>query len=172
MVFCRETVEETDHALVDEAPELTFWASCVVLACVVVVVLSFLLAAVVVAFTGGCVVVPCVICCVGLGEVAVDLLVVGSSVALIVIVVSTDACGVAACGVDGFTASVTGFDVNAETLVVMVLVGTTSSPTAQTQSAARKEQAIPRSFMLGGAGAVSSASHSWAGSALSRRGRP
>lgn len=34
MVFCRETVEETDHALVDEAPELTFWASCVVLACV------------------------------------------------------------------------------------------------------------------------------------------
>lgn len=34
--------------------------------------LSFLLAAVEVAFTGGCVVVPCVICCVGLGEVVVD----------------------------------------------------------------------------------------------------
>lgn len=34
MVFCREIVEETDHALVDEAPELTFCASSAVLACV------------------------------------------------------------------------------------------------------------------------------------------
>lgn len=29
MVFCREVVEERDHALVDEASELPFCASCV-----------------------------------------------------------------------------------------------------------------------------------------------
>lgn len=45
---------------------------------------------------------------------------VGSSVALIVIVVSTDACGVAACGVDGFTASVTARKAFASLLIYFI----------------------------------------------------
>lgn len=45
-------------------------------------------------------------------------------------------------------------------------------PRVQTQSAARRRQAVLRSFMLGGGGVGSAPSHSWAGSALRLWGGP
>lgn len=45
-------------------------------------------------------------------------------------------------------------------------------PRVQTQSAARRRQAILRRFMLGGGIVGSALSHSWAGSALSLWGGP
>lgn len=119
VVVLGETVVVKDCPVVVAASKLSFCGNCAPLACVVFVVLIFVLAAEVTA--GAFSVVPCVVCDVALGDEDVGLLVVASFVALAAAVVSTDAVDVVACEVLVVTDS-PAFDVTAEAVVLTVVV--------------------------------------------------
>lgn len=84
-----------------------------------------------------------------------------------VFAVGTDGCSDVTCEEDVDTVFGTEVNVDTEVLSSALLCGISVCPRVQTQSAARRRQAILRRFMLGGGIVGSALSHSWAGSALS-----